>query len=948
LTLVELGESIESAVDSATIIGAAVKSRPRRGQWWVNGPVCFSGEHKQYVADPSAYLAWIGRVERALGDSAASAQRIRLLYHGARAGNRLFDEVLNTTGSWASASLTTDVLPQGVLDALMRTGYVRVDPSTMATPRTLVDVTHLWPALDAHMNGLGALGKLLSVRLEPIGVLTWTGDLGSLWDEYNTRRLAAKQTKIASGATWSEDPTDLTKPFDWLNKSKPTRCPVEDLLGDMDAIAVTRHENPLPSGHTPLTDRLADYYLKPPGDSADRKRLHSDNRFHLFVRLAVPRIPHTTSPNGEVTLAETAERVIREHVERVAFWLVYKARLGNPWTLARYVVLGPPGFSPVVGRMTVAGRIADAVRRGVKLELESAWGKAVLNRIAKDFTEFLQQGLKGDGWTIGKWPTIPSPLADYGGYRLTIGDSDKGGRYGGESHSQAAHVATLQQRLLDCGFAVVGTADGDFGPRTATAVREFQIEASQDRIWARTLGPSVSELASDAIRRYHGPVHGLLDWETAFALEHWDDTSGTRRDELDRAGRGIDRIINPIRVESRADGKLKLSDVWRFDEEKNMAHRLWAIDRIERYEVPAEDAVPGAPGMAYLGRYQGGDRFNGPVSSGKELWRTARIRLHHFFPPPLAANHADKSRYRVIRAVAQVECIGQFDSVNAYDVGRVSLGMYHWALQKYGVGELAAFLAFYKGQDPAAYQRDFGRYGIEPEKDWDSADWNGAGAHAQAKYAGRIKLHGLRDASGTVHEELRPLSDRTSPNGVLIDDYLVDWLRSWRSLHRILMSLRLSVPLQRAQWPFALLRVETLLKRDWAPAGNTTGPFVTVYGSERRARFGEVFTSEQAVACLLRWHVNRPGQVLNSQGATRAVQQAYEKVYGTGKVDLSAITESEATDRQRQLVDNLVSLAPGEWFRKSVEQVRDYGRKDPGDPDVGPLSPVAGSFRRLV
>ena len=49
-----------------------------------------------------------------------------------------------------------------------------------------------------------------------------------------------------------------------------------------------------------------------------------------------------------------------------------------------------------------------------------------------------------------------------------------------------------------------------------------------------------------------------------------------------------------------------------------------------------------------------------------------------------------KSTYRVIRAVLEVECLGFFDSLNAYDTGLLSLGPCHWILGKKSQGAIAA------------------------------------------------------------------------------------------------------------------------------------------------------------------------------------------------------------------------------------------------------------------
>ena len=63
-----------------------------------------------------------------------------------------------------------------------------------------------------------------------------------------------------------------------------------------------------------------------------------------------------------------------------------------------------------------------------------------------------------------------------------------------------------------------------------------------------------------------------------------------------------------------------------------------------------------------------------------------------------------------MRAVAEQECIGFFDGINAYDNAFVSLGVCHWTLGivfPKGIerGELLGFLAYLRAVEPAAFAR---------------------------------------------------------------------------------------------------------------------------------------------------------------------------------------------------------------------------------------------------
>lgn len=66
---------------------------------------------------------------------------------------------------------------------------------------------------------------------------------------------------------------------------------------------------------------------------------------------------------------------------------------------------------------------------------------------------------------------------------------------------------------------------------------------------------------------------------------------------------------------------------------------------------------------------------------------------------------------RVMKAVSLLE--GGFDSVNTYDTGFVSVGFIQFACLRQGGGSLGTVLQRLKGEDPAAFQRDFRRFGVE-------------------------------------------------------------------------------------------------------------------------------------------------------------------------------------------------------------------------------------------
>jgi hypothetical protein len=946
-------------------LAASLKIEPGPGTRWEYGPVAFDGELKEYTTKLDPYLRAVAAVERKILDPDEISQRLRLMYYTTRLGGagKLFDLVLDTEADRAERPLTTADVPQETLDALVATGMIEMPPSPSGVARPLVDVSHVWVLADALRNGFGYLAHGLeltaasnSVPFALEGLLNWTGDLASAWIGFNDKRLCARADALATGGTWTEDPTALAQPLAWLDSAIATRSPADDLLGDMDAFALRQGVAAIRSGDiTPFASLLASYYFPPSGppppDPTDRNRLHSDNRFHLFVRGALPPIPHSVGAKGTVTLAPDAETEIMGIVLAVVLVILTWTRVKNvPRRDVARKILGPALLA-----LYDTGAQRRAMTTSIGADLTSPWGAAMFGELATRLTDFLTAGLSGDGWTIGTWPRrVPALESDFGGHALQIGDRDSSGRYGGVSGTPAGYVHQLQATLSSLGFGVVGTPDGDFGPRTAMAVRELQIEASQDRIHVRPLGPA-GPFARWTIRRYRGVVNGVVNADTAQTLAHW------RQPRTDLAscfdpggpGAGVVGIVNSMGVDSRAapppnPGAVQKPGLWLADDETDTSRWIYAVDQLERYPIPVTESIGADPGLAALGTYvvthdgTGAVVEAGPSLEVGAVWGTTTITFGNFVPVPLDRTTANLSLYRVVRAVAEVECVGHFESFNARDAARLEAGVFHWALGAVGVGELAAFLAFYKSYDAAAYYADFGRFGIEPEQSWDPAVWQSGDAAGQSKFEGSLGMYGLRDATGKVYaDELRPLRDRTSSAGSLLDDYLVDHLRSWRSLHRLAMAQRLSEPLHHAQWEFATMRLRDVVARLWT---DDPGPNIPVVAGGATAAMGDIFTSEQAVAVLLRWHVNRPVRVFDQHGALNEVRQAYLNVFGPGRVDVSAETEPTRTQDQHDLVQNLVNLAPIEQgFRTSIERARDYR-----DPETQPLGDAAGSFVGLT
>ncbi len=923
----------------ATVLAAAVKTSPTPDRRWPAGPVCLAREYKAYSPDLAAYAGWVADAERRIGDTDELVQRLRLLHYGRAAGNTYFDLVLDTRLSRMSTPMTLAHAGQASLDGLLGTGTLTSFVLDSAGPwREPVDISHLWVLADAARNGLGAGGAALMPQADPYGALSWTGDLASWWTVYNDKRIEARAAAERAGQEWREpaDSAGLATPLGWLTAATLDKCAVDDLLGDLDGIvlmdAITAVPDKPAASATPIADLLRDYYGPSPVQTG-RTMVHSDNRFHLFVRHAKPAIPHQVDePTGVVTLDPAQARpAIRDHVRDAAMAILRVTRLRR--SAKRLALNATSGVGFVEGLL---------VEKSIRDDVNSPWGAAMLDEVARRFTEFLLNGLATDGWNIGTWPRKPSPLAPYGGFLLRFGDNDAARRYGGIDGAVATeqrYVRTLQEQLDRVGFTSVGTPDGAFGPGTAMALRELQIEAQQNQVWQELPAPTGGQAVALAARRFRGRVNGCLDPETAATLAEWLNPVGAVRN------------LCPVTVHTRTVpasglGPVVDQDVWRFNQVQQTNVRFYAVDRLRRYPIPESRVIGEDPGMAAIGNFAP-NLTTGPVLDLRTSWPEATINLRNLVPPALlppapvdVATTALGSTYRVIRAICHVECQGRYDIINAYDAGRVSIGVCHWALQSTGIGELAAMLAYYAAMDPAGFERDLGRLGIAPEKPWDRSTWTRG--NDQAKFEGRLALYGLRDARGRVHPaDLLPLGDLAKPNDPPADEYVIDYLRGWHNIHRLAMALRCYPSTRHLNWRFLLARLRMLLARPWHKGtANDPGPVVSGGGGFRVATFGDVFTSEQAVAALLRWHVNRPARVVGSTGAVNETRDAYQAVFGTDRVVLTAMTRAAADAAQVALAQEMIDRAPAAaGFQDTVRNAVTYA-----DPEVGRLNAPAASF----
>jgi hypothetical protein len=381
------------ATPVGVLLSAAAKIARARQSVWADGPVVKPREFKVWQVELEAYLRWVAEVERAAPNNAAAAQWIRRTSYSTPLGaaGRFFDRMILTDTFRLRQPLTTRDVRQAVLDGLVRVGSVRMP---WPAPFDEVELSHVFVLQDLRLNGRGPAGDQFALiatsHASVDSILSWAGDLGSAWVAYNDRRLAAR---AAAGAGWTEPitpPAALLTPTGWLDAGIAGRAPIDDLLGDMDAVVL--FGAPHGTGIEPLADLLAAYYRPTTGPPAPTA-LHVSNRFSLFVRSANPAIPHTVTAAG-VTLGTTAAAEIAEVIEAAARRLLLAARTGG-----------------------AISRTAVTAAAAVEMDLRSPWGVAMRDELARRFTQFLTDGLAGLPVT---WPSQPPPVVPYQGYELPL------------------------------------------------------------------------------------------------------------------------------------------------------------------------------------------------------------------------------------------------------------------------------------------------------------------------------------------------------------------------------------------------------------------------------------------------------------------------------------------------------------------------------------------------
>jgi peptidoglycan hydrolase-like protein with peptidoglycan-binding domain len=540
---------------------------------------------------------------------------------------------------------------------------------------------------------------------------------------------------------------------------------------------------------------------------------------------------------------------------------------------------------------------------------------------------------------IGEGYEEVAPASYYGGYDLQFGDKDSESIFGGNKpgSTNEKFVENLQMDLITLGFKLAGTPDGDFGFKTESAVREFQIYAKMPNVAIRLRGPlpqngdELDLMQSTAnTRKYQGEINGVANSETRNLIEYW------------KTNDWHCPVIIQAREKTTFQIHNSFNNLWGYRELVDKSPWVYVRDYSGYFPVPTNRLL--ANQSILLGRfsrYEFDSGLGGPTTEEIAFnWHEAEITTENLVGTPSGSTAGNtKSTFNVIRAVSQVECQGYLDHINAYDNAFVSLGPFHWVLSIFSArskkitsgGELPAFFAFVKVKDSAVFDKAIGFFGAGVEKEW-------AGNGDNFFIKNPIRNYGkgfmtLKRGNGTI-------SNRQGSDDLNIENYF----RNWHWIYRFAMAFRTIPGLKRCVWDFARLRIRDVLNINLINFG-----FVDAQGNNISPTLGTVFTSERAIAMIIRIHVRYPSYIAgvnkNTNNTLRKI--LLESIDQIKKEGLEHKRLDQFGDRHEEIMVSQIlntSATLGGDLNKSVPIVHDF----PGDLRLSypiSLSNSRGSFQ---
>jgi hypothetical protein len=150
----------------------------------------------------------------------------------------------------------------------------------------------------------------------------------------------------------------------------------------------------------------------------------------------------------------------------------------------------------------------------------------------------------------------------------------------------------------------------------------------------------------------------------------------------------------------------------------------------------------------------------------------------------------------------------------------------------------------------------------------------------------------------------------------------------------------------------ARVRLRDISATPWGPAAPTVAAIPVQGGGTRPATIGDVFTSEQALALVMRWHVWRPADIINGGHAGSRLRAALTgAVIPTSAGDPTTWTDAHEQALVRGLMDKVAAFNDA-GLTQSMTAVRDWhtwgqgggGRHYTLDPAIPDLAATRGSL----
>ena len=400
---------------------------------------------------------------------------------------------------------------------------------------------------------------------------------------------------------------------------------------------------------------------------------------------------------------------------------------------------------------------------------------------------------------------------------------------------------------------VFASLDGGYGRGTHWAVREFQCASKMPKaavedvtvtqpLYAQRLITLPAVETSGAARYPEGsPVSGSVNADTALALQTW----------LDNRYRCPILIYASPNAQRLTPASWIAENLWHYDDLASSAPRMFALDFSDYYDIPAQLHAPvtlGGQQVAQpivVGDYISYGADAGPRSvPPNHLWNieTTEVTPQTVYGrgglTGLGLSAAALSTFKVIKAASIFECLGHYDSLNAYDRVTLSFGLCHWTLARIsgsgtndGEWEMGALFAFAAHRDRASWNRAFGNFGVSATKTWPFAHT------VPGKWASTVQM---QTEGGTV-----------ILCGVNTDAEENKYGKNWQFYYRALMANRTIPEFQLSLGAFAAHRIEGIRSHTFVHGGTTY-------------TLGDLLTSEKAMAMAHRAHIYGPNSMVGS------------------------------------------------------------------------------------